>query len=440
MLRWLHRRDGYWPALQRQAAAAATRASRRRSLATVAVGISGGVDSSVAALLLKEEGHDVIGVHMSNWDPAEEGSEACTEREARDAERVCTHLGIGFQRVSFVREYWHEVFEPLLRGYHDGGTPNPDVACNQQIKFDHFTRHVLSLGADRVATGHYARVDRDAHGTARLLCATDSVKDQTYFLSRVPQAALQVSEFPIGHLMKEEVRARAAAAELHTATKRDSMGICFIGKRKFGEFLEGYLPQTPGAFVCVESGRKVGEHRGYALYTPGQRARVSGQSTRWYVVDKDARSNVVIIARGSDHPALFTRGLVAEKAAWISGEAPTELLAGRPLACTARIRHPGILSHVIIDAEYPPAEYPPATAPAAAPPAACMPAAEHAGRPRTHEGFVEGRLEGPVEGREHSGLLHVHFDAPMRDVAEMQSIAIYEGEVCVHAYMCNMRT
>jgi hypothetical protein len=156
---------------------------------TVAVGISGGVDSSVAALRLRDEGHDVIGLHMTNWDLAEEGEDACAEREARDAERVCERLGIGFQRVSFVREYWHEVFEPLLQGYHDGGTPNPDVSCNRHIKFDCFVKHALALGADTVATGHYARARRDARGLVQLCMAADRVKDQTYFLSyasRIP--------------------------------------------------------------------------------------------------------------------------------------------------------------------------------------------------------------------------------------------------------------
>jgi tRNA (5-methylaminomethyl-2-thiouridylate)-methyltransferase len=270
----------------------------RRHRATVAVGVSGGVDSAVAAMLLKEQGHEVVGVHMRNWDAAEEGSAECMEREARDARRVCAQLGIGFHEVSFVREYWHEIFEPFLDGYESGGTPNPDVACNRHIKFDHFLAHARALGADGVATGHYARLERDADGATRLLAAVDAVKDQSYFLATVQQEALRSTRFPIGHLLKSEVRAMAAAASLHPAAKRDSTGICFIGKRNFGAFLEGYLPQTAGPFVCVESGSVVGEHKGYALYTTGQRARVPGCATRWYVVDKRVPTNEVVVCAG----------------------------------------------------------------------------------------------------------------------------------------------
>lgn len=275
----------------------------QRQLATVAVGVSGGVDSSVAAMLLKEQGHDVVGVHMSNWDAAEEaGHEACGEKDARDARKVCERLGIGFHRTSFVREYWNDVFEPLLQGYQSGGTPNPDVACNRFIKFDRFVTHARELGADRVATGHYARLDHGLglgvndggssgfsslsggsglsggigggggiggdgvkRSTTRLLMAADVAKDQSYFLAAVRQSALRLADFPIGHLQKHEVRERAAAAGLHTATKRDSTGICFIGKRKFADFLESYLPQEPGPFVCVDTGRELGQHRGCAV-------------------------------------------------------------------------------------------------------------------------------------------------------------------------------
>ena len=242
--------------------------SAARQMSTVAVGISGGVDSSVAALLLKEQGHDVIGVHMTNWDAAEEASDSvkeCIERDHKDARRICEQLGIGFREVSFVREYWAEVFEPLLEGYHSGGTPNPDVMCNRHIKFDHFMRHALSLGADRVATGHYARLEAissagansgsgsssgsarasldggsldggsfretDEETTVRLLKAADTVKDQTYFLAHVQQAGLRKAIFPLGGMLKSEVRQRAMEANLHTAAKRESMGICFIGKR-----------------------------------------------------------------------------------------------------------------------------------------------------------------------------------------------------------------
>ena len=385
-------------------------AGRRQHLATVAVGISGGVDSSVTALLLKEQGHDVIGVHMSNWEVAEEeGQEACSERDARDARKVCEQLGIGFHRISFVREYWNDVFEPLLQGYQAGGTPNPDIMCNRSIKFDRFFAHARALGADRVATGHYARL---AHGSVasdpssasstgssaghnespvptRLLMGVDAAKDQSYFLSKVRQEALQFCDFPIGHLHKSEVRARAAAAGLLTATKRDSMGICFIGKRNFADFLEGYLPQFPGRFVCADSGRDVGEHRGYAVYTPGQRARVGGLHTRWYVVEKDAATNVVKICEGSDHPALFARSLWTHptSASWISGAPPPELAPGRPFRCHARVRHTGEL----------------------------------------HPCTVEIETSPPLR----AGAMRLSFDEPVRGLAEMQAIALYDGDICL---------
>ena len=357
-----------------------------RKLATVAVGVSGGVDSSVAALLLRQQGHDVVGVHMTNWDAAEEGIEGCAEREERDARKVCEQLGIGFQHVSFVREYWHDVFEPLLQGYDAGGTPNPDVMCNRHIKFNHFLKHCLALGADRVATGHYARIEHGADGSAQLLAGTDASKDQSYFLACVRQEALLRCSFPLGALDKSRVREMAAAAGLHTASKRDSMGICFIGKRDFGEFLQGYLPQTPGQFVCVESSHVIGEHKGYALYTSGQRARVSGQSTRWYVVDKDIGSNVVYVCEGADHPALFTRDLMAQSPCWVSGRPPAALTAGTALRCEARIRHPGQRHACTIRA---------------------------VGESDAHH------------------TLRVSFDLPVRDVCEMQTVAFYLGDVCI---------
>ena len=353
-------------------------------MATVVVGISGGVDSSVAALLLKEQGHDVIGVHMTNWDTAEEGMERCGEEDARDARRVCEHLGIGFERVSFVKEYWHDVFEPLLQGYHEGGTPNPDVWCNRHIKFDRFVSKALALGADHVATGHYARVDREGpEGTSRLLVSADPVKDQSYFMCAIRQSALRHALFPLGDLQKPEVRERAAAAGLHVAGKRDSVGICFIGKRRFGDFLSEYLPQKAGKFVDIESGQVVGQHRGYALYTPGQRARVPGLHSRWYVVDKDPSSNVVHICEGRDHPGLFTRELVTTPPHWIAGSPPAALQPGVRLPLLVKARTPGEIVPCTVEI-----------------------------RPATASGAA-------------AGTLSVRFDEPTRDIAEMQTIALY---------------
>ena len=381
-------------------------ATHSRGLTTVAVGVSGGVDSSVAALLLKEQGHDVIGVHMTNWDIAEEGEEACGEQEARDAHRVCEKLGIGFHRVSFVREYWNDVFTPFLDGYLAGGTPNPDVACNRLIKFDRFMEHALSLGADRVATGHYARLSHQPD-RSRLLLAADASKDQTFFLATVRQDALRRCDFPLGGLLKSEVRARAEEAGLHTAQKRDSTGICFIGRRNFADFLEGYLPQEPGEFVCVETGASLGEHRGYAMYTPGQRARVGGQAARYYVVDKDVESNVVRLAAGSDHPALFAREVrTAVNPSWIGGAPPPQLLQGEASRHHARVRHPGELlpcSARLVNLED-------------------SSAAGHAAG--AHSNACADAL-GP-----HSAL-HLTFDHPIRYPAEMQAVALYDGDECL---------
>ena len=367
----------------------------RRLRSTVAIGISGGVDSCVAALLLKAAGHDVIGLHMTNWDAAEEDATnaECIEREARDAKRVCEQLRIGFREVNFVREYWQDVFEPLLDGYGKGGTPNPDVACNRHIKFNHFLQHALDLGADRVATGHYARLRReDAGGSCstdaqqQLLKAVDGSKDQSYFLAMVRQGGLNKALFPLGHLHKSDVRALATAAGLHPASKRDSMGICFIGKRDFGDFLTGYLPQASGKFVCVESGRTIGEHKGYALYTPGQRARVGGMRNSWYVVGKDVEENLVWVCEGRDHPALFTRSLETEPPHWIAGEGvhPSGLATiNAPMRCEVRVRHPGVLH-------------------------TCT-----------------------VERVDAAGTLRVSFDRPIQDVAPLQAMALYDGEVCL---------
>jgi tRNA (5-methylaminomethyl-2-thiouridylate)-methyltransferase len=374
--------------LQRKVIAGAR--AHRRPLATVAVGISGGVDSSVAALLLQREGHDVIGIHMTNWNAAEEGAgaESCTEVEARDARRVCEQLGIGFHRVNFVRDYWHSVFTPMLEGYDQGGTPNPDVACNRFIKFDKFHAHALELGADWVATGHYARIGRDGAGGATLLRAADDTKDQTYFLALVRQEALRRSRFPLGALHKTEVRSIASEAGLLTASKRDSMGICFIGKRDFGDFIESYLPQAPGDFECIESGRVVGRHKGYALYTPSQRARIGGQSTRWYVVDKDIETNVVRVAEGAHHPALFTRSLTSGVPSWVGGVAPSALTEGCPLRCSVRVRHPGAIFGCTVELQRP----------------------NGGGAPST---------------------LRVWLDEPVSGVAELQSIALYDGDICL---------
>ena len=367
-----------------------------RRASTVAVGVSGGVDSALTASILRAEGHNVVGIHMRNWDASEESPDIaqCIEKEARDARRVCEEVGIGYHEVNFVREYWHDVFAPLLDGFAAGGTPNPDVSCNRLIKFDRFVDHALSLGADYVATGHYARLERAPDGTMNLLTAVDQVKDQSYFLATVKQEALRRARFPIGHLLKSDVRAMASAAGLHPAAKRDSVGICFIGKRNFSQFLSGYLPQSTGPFICVETGREIGTHNGYALYTPGQRARVSGCRQRWYVAGKDVATNVVHVCEGRDHPALFSRDLSTHAPLWSAGALPAELREGGELRCGIRYRHPGPIVPCTVQEDRD-ASAPTSGASDASPP------------------------------------LRITFEQPVHGVAPEQAIALYDGERCL---------
>ena len=270
----------------------------------IAVAMSGGVDSSVAAWLLKEAGHDVMGIHMINWDEDEEkgmhtevSGHCSSAQDLLDARRTCDVLGIPFKQVRFVREYWTEVFEPMVDLYMSGVTPNPDVACNREIKFKSLLQQAQALGAGLLATGHYARLRYSPHG-ASLLQARDHSKDQSYFLSAVPGSALAKAVFPLGDLLKEEVRQLAVRAALPSAHKRESMGLCFVGRRRFDHFLSNYIPDCPGPnanapspcatragpaeeqedgqFVCAETGQRLGRHRGIHLYTIGQGARISG--------------------------------------------------------------------------------------------------------------------------------------------------------------------
>lgn len=310
----------------------------------VIVGMSGGVDSSVAALLLIEQGYAVEGLFMFNWAEDEQGY--CTAAEDfQDAARVCDELNIPLHRADFSAEYRERVFKYFLQEYAVGRTPNPDVLCNREIKFKSFLEHAHRLGANQIATGHYARLLRDdqnkGHST-RLLRARDPGKDQTYFLCTVPAEALSRVLFPVGALLKTEVRALAASRGLAVHDKKDSTGICFIGERRFRDFLAGYLPAKPGPIrVELPSGEnhELGTHQGLMYYTLGQRRglgiggqRQAGEQP-WYVVDKDLGSNTLWISQDPRHPKLRRRSLRTEAMHWI-GAAP-EL----PLHCTARIRH-----------------------------------------------------------------------------------------------------
>ncbi|WP_242107612.1 tRNA 2-thiouridine(34) synthase MnmA [Luteimonas aquatica] len=301
------------------------------------VGMSGGVDSSVAALLLRDAGEPVAGLFMQNW--ADDGSGECrAEDDRRDAVAVCGRLGLPIHFRDFSREYWDGVFAHFIAEYAAGRTPNPDVLCNREIKFKHFLDAAHALGAERIATGHYARVAR-AGGRWQLLRARDRAKDQSYFLHQLGQAQLAATVFPLGELAKPEVRRIAAEAGLPTAAKKDSTGICFIGERDFREFLSRYLPARPGE-MRTPDGRKVGTHPGVFYFTLGQREGLQLGGVRgfdaapWYVVGKDVERNLLFVDQGSDSPYLLSRLARTEAAHWIAGAPPAAAFA-----CTAQIRY-----------------------------------------------------------------------------------------------------
>ena len=350
-----------------------------RSIRTV-VGMSGGVDSSVAALLLREGGEPLAGLFMQNW--ADDGSGDCrADEDRRDAVAVCGRLGIPIHFRDFSREYWDGVFAHFLAEYAAGRTPNPDVLCNREIKFKHFLDAAHALGAERIATGHYARVDH-ANGRARLLRAADRNKDQSYFLHQLGQAQLAATLFPLGHLRKDEVRRIAQDAALPTHAKKDSTGICFIGERDFREFLARYLPAKPGE-IRDPQGRVVGEHPGVFFFTLGQREglHIGGvrgrEAAPWYVVDKDVGGNVLVVDQGSDTPYLQSTTLHTETAHWIAGAPPASRFD-----CTAQTRY------------------------------------------RQHDEACT------VQVRD-DGTLAVAFSRPQRAVTPGQSLVLYDGEECL---------
>jgi tRNA-specific 2-thiouridylase len=300
----------------------------------IIVGMSGGVDSSVAALRLLEAGHEVHGLFMSNWEEDEQGY-CQAAADFQDAHAVCELLGIPLHRISFAKEYRERVFADFLADYRAGLTPNPDVLCNREIKFGSFLAHARRLGAARIATGHYARTDGDGH----LLCAADSEKDQTYFLHAVSAAALRMTLFPLGGLRKREVRAIARAAGLANHDRKDSTGICFIGERPFAEFLSRYLSDAAGD-IEDPAGRKLGRHAGLSPYTLGQRQGLGigglagAGGAAWYVASKDLERNVLVVVQGHDHACLMSGELSATDPHWIAGAAPA-----LPMNCTARNRY-----------------------------------------------------------------------------------------------------
>jgi tRNA-specific 2-thiouridylase len=312
----------------------------------VVVGMSGGVDSSVAALLLKQQGYDVIGIFMKNWDDTDENGVCTATEDYEDVVRVCNQIGIPYYAVNFEKEYWDKVFTYFLDEYKAGRTPNPDVMCNKEIKFKAFLEHAMSLGADYLAMGHYARVEyRD--GEYKMLRGVDQNKDQTYFLNQLGQEQLSKIMFPIGNIEKAKVREIAKEAGLATATKKDSTGICFIGERNFKEFLSNYLPAQPGTMQTLDGDVK-GKHDGLMYYTIGQRhgLGIGGSGEPWFVVGKNLKENILYVAQGFDNELLYSDSIIATNVNWVSGKIPTE-----PMKCTAKFRYrqpdTGVTVHVI---------------------------------------------------------------------------------------------
>lgn len=304
----------------------------------IVVGMSGGVDSSVTALLLKQQGYEVIGIFMKNWDDTDELGYCTAEADAEDVRRVCEQLDIPYYTVNFEKEYFDKVFSYFLDEYKAGRTPNPDVMCNREIKFGEFLNKAMDLGADYVATGHYARVIEE-DGKYQLLRGVDNNKDQTYFLNALNQEQLSKAMFPIGHLPKPEVRRIAEEAGLYTAKKKDSTGVCFIGERNFKEFLGQYLPAQSGDMVDIVSGEVKGRHDGLMYYTLGQRQGLgiggSGSGEPWFVADKDLTNNILYVVQG-DHPSLYSTGLIASGINWIAGQ---DAMPKDAYTCTAKFRY-----------------------------------------------------------------------------------------------------
>ncbi|KAI3598870.1 tRNA-specific 2-thiouridylase MnmA [Cupriavidus necator H850] len=306
----------------------------------VVVGMSGGVDSSVTAWLLKQQGYEVIGLFMKNWEDDDDSEYCSTRQDWLDVVSVADLIGVDVEAVNFAAEYKDRVFADFLREYSAGRTPNPDVLCNAEIKFKAFLDHAMSLGAETIATGHYARVRQNAAGRFELLKALDHTKDQSYFLHRLNQAQLSRTLFPLGEIPKTRVREIAAEIGLPNAKKKDSTGICFIGERPFRDFLNRYLPTKPGPMKTPE-GKVVGEHIGLAFYTLGQRKGIGlggsrdGNGDAWYVARKDMANNTLYVVQGHDHPWLLTPVLTASGLSWVAGEPPA---AGAPMAAKTRYR------------------------------------------------------------------------------------------------------
>lgn len=301
----------------------------------IIVGMSGGVDSSVAALLLKEQGYDVVGVFMKNWEEQDENGTCTAEADWRDVRDVCDIIGIPYYSVNFAKEYWDRVFSYFLKEYRAGRTPNPDVLCNREIKFRAFLDFAMSLGAGKMATGHFVQTNERGD----LLRGADPNKDQSYFLYMVHDEQLKKAVFPVGGMTKAEVRAVAAAKGLPVSAKKDSTGVCFIGERNFKKFLSEYLPAQPGDMTAPD-GTVVGRHDGLMYYTLGQRRGLGiggrGDGRSWFVIGKDLENNRLLVAQGEDHPMLYSACSTADDVTWVSGAPCAE---GETFRCTAKFRY-----------------------------------------------------------------------------------------------------
>ena len=364
----------------------------------IIVGMSGGVDSSVTALLLLEQGHHVTGLFMKNWEE-DDGTEYCTAMEdLADAQQVCDKLGIELKTVNFAAEYWDEVFEVFLSEFKAGRTPNPDILCNKHVKFKAFLNYAIDdLGAEYIATGHYARVASALSQSNRseveyfLLKGLDPNKEQSYFLYTLGQKALSKTLFPIGHLHKPEIRAMADKAGFANSRKKDSTGICFIGERKFTEFLQRYLPTQPGEMRTPE-GQYIGKHSGLMYYTLGQRQGLgiggvkNAPDEPWYVLDKDLENNILIVGQGHDHPLMLHNTLEASQLDWCSNRPLTGTIH-----CTAKTRY--------------------------------------------RQADQACRLEPLGDDR-----CKAVFDQPQRAITPGQSVVFYEGEVCLGGGIIESKT
>ncbi len=381
---------------------------KHKSGQRVVVGLSGGVDSAVSAHLLKQQGFEVIGIFMKNWEEDDDDEYCSSNIDFVDAAAVADVLGIEIEHVNFAAEYKDRVFAEFLREYRAGRTPNPDVLCNAEIKFKAFLDHALRLGADHIATGHYARVRLNpATGLYELLKGLDATKDQSYFLHRLNQAQLSKTLFPLGELRKTEVRRIAAEIGLPNARKKDSTGICFIGERPFREFLNRYIAKEPGP-IKSDRGRVLGQHQGLSFYTLGQRQglgiggvkergaqRGGGDHAPWFVARKDMAHNTLWVVQGHDHPWLSSSSLVAHDASWIAGTAPAGGNDALRLAAKTRYRQLDAVCTL-----------------------------------RGADGIVDVSA-GSGTKRDDSGTFGLHFSAPQWAVTPGQSAVLYDGEVCL---------